>query len=144
MCATNLWAVNAAAFTEVFQMFTAERLGVEPRIEALRIDSRQVRGSSQVFTLTLHSCDCGSLIGQQDERPNPHEIGAESWLSWLRDLSEVVPHLSRIAVLRAWNPDAAVVTPLRSRSIRIGELDEAALREVHDDMLLTIDYPRIR
>lgn len=52
------------------------------------------------------------------------------------------PHVSRIAVLRAWSPDDDVVTPQRSRGIRIGELDETILRDVRDDMLLTLDYPR--
>ena len=30
----------------------------------------------------------------------------------------------------------------RSRGIRIGELDETILRDIRDDMLLTLDYPR--
>lgn len=66
----------------------------------------------------------------------------QRWLGWLRELPDHVPHVSRIAVLRAWSPDDDVVTPQRSRGIRIGELDETTLRDIRDEMLLTLDYPR--
>jgi len=142
MCATNLWAVNGAAFTPGFQEFTAERLGVAPSVEEMSIASSRVRGSSRVFTLTTRMCDCDSLIGRRSDPEHDDEISAERWLGWLRELPDAVPHLSRIAILRAWSPEDDVVTPQRSRGIRIGELDEATLRDIRDDMLLTIDYPR--
>jgi len=142
MCATNLWAVNGAAFTPAFQEFTAERLGVAPTVEEMRIASSRVRGSSRVFTLTTRMCDCDSLIGRRSEPEHDDEISALRWLGWLRELPGAVLHLSRIAVLRAWSPEGDVVTPQRSRGIRIHELDEKTLRDIRDDSLLTIDYPQ--
>ena len=142
MCAVNLWVVNAAAFTPEFQSFTADRLGVAPFLEELRIASGRVRGSSQVFTLTTRMCDCDSLIGRRSEPEHDDEISADSWIGWLRELPDAVPHISRIAVLRAWSPEDDLVSPKRSRGIRIDDLDEAILRGVRDDMLLTIDYPQ--
>ena len=138
----NLWAVNAAAYTPAFERFTAERLGVAPVASEMRIDSGRVRSSSCVFTLTTRMCDCDSLIGRRNENAHDDEISAERWLGWLRELPDAAPHISRIAVLHAWNPEGDVVTPQRSRGIQIGELDEATLRDVRDDMLLTIDYPK--
>jgi hypothetical protein len=142
MCAINLWAVNAAAFTTEFQRFTTERLSVAPVAEEMSIGSSRVRGSSRVFTLTTRMCDCDSLIGRRADPAREDEISAERWLGWLRELPDHVPHVSRIAVLRAWSPGNDVITPQRSRGIRIGELDEAILRDIRDDMLLTLDYPR--
>lgn len=142
MCAINLWAVNAAAFTTEFQRFTEERLGVAPVAEEMSIGSSRVRGSSRVFTLTTRMCDCDSLIGRRTDPAHEGEISTERWLGWLRELPDHVPHLARVAVLRAWSPEGGVVTPQRSRGIRIGELDETTLRDIRDDMLLTLDYPR--
>lgn len=142
MCAINLWAVNAAAFTTEFQRFTAERLGVAPVAEEMSIGSSSVRGSSRVFTLTTRMCDCESLIGRRADPEHEGEISAERWLGWLREMPDHVPHVSRVAVFRAWSPDDDVITPQRSRGIGIGELDETILRDIRDDMLLTIAYPR--
>lgn len=142
MCAINLWAVNAAAFTTEFRRFTTERLSVAPIAEEMSIGSSRVRGSSRVFTLTTRMCDCDSLIGRRAHPAREDEISAERWLGWLRELPDHVPHVSRIAVLRAWSPGTDVITPQRSRGIRIGELDETILRDIRDDMLLTLDYPR--
>jgi len=140
MCAINLWAVNAAAFTPTFQEFTAQRLGIAPAIDERGIGSSLVRGSSCVFTLTKRMCDCDSLIGRGAEPAHDDEVDAQSWLDWLRELPDAVPYLSRIAVLRAWSPQGDVISPVSSRSIGIDELDEASLRVIRDDMLLTIDY----
>ncbi|UQN15770.1 hypothetical protein [Gulosibacter sp. ACHW.36C] len=142
MCAINLWAVNAAAFTTEFHRFTTERLSVAPVAEEMSIGSSRVRSSSRVFTLTTRMCDCDSLIGRRADPALEEEISAERWLGWLRELPNYVPHVSRIAVLRAWNPGNDVITPQRSRGIRIGELDETILRDIRDDTLLTLDYPR--
>lgn len=141
MCATNLWAVNAAAYTPEFRRFTADRLGTEPMETILRIASSRVRSSSVVFTLTLNMCDCGTFIGSRNHAQGKGEINADSWLGWLRDLPDHIPHLSRIAVLRAWSPEDESVVPARAHGISIDELSEEALRELRDDNLLTIDYP---
>ncbi len=143
MCATNVWAVNAAAFTPEFRLFTAERIGVEPQAVELLIASSRIRASSVAFTLTLNMCDCRTLIGRRHDDPAADEASAEAWLGWLRDLPERVPHLSRIAILRAWSPQGAAVTPVRTRGVRINEVTEETLRDVRDDMLLTVDYPRV-
>lgn len=143
MCATNLWAVNAAAYTPEFRAFTAERIGIEPEESELRIASGRVRGSSAVFTLTTRMCDCTSLIGRRNDPPVDGEVTADAWLGWLRELPDHVPHVSRIAVLRAWSPGSDDVVPAGARGIRIGELDEDTLRGIRDDRLLTIDYPRL-
>ncbi len=142
MCATNLWAVNAAAFTPEFQQFTVERLGVEPEITEMSIASSRVRGSSVLFTLTRNMCDCSTLIGARQEPVGEDEASAEDWLAWLRELPEHVPHLSRLAILRAWNPEEDAVTPARARGIRLKDVTERVLRDMRDNHLLTIDYPR--
>lgn len=139
MCATNLWAVNAAAFTPEFQRFTVERIGVEPQLSEMSIASSRVRGSSVVFTLTRNMCDCSTLIGARQESIGENEASAEDWLAWLRELPEHVPHLSRLAVLRAWSPKEYAITPARTRGIRLKDVTEQLLRDNH---LLTIDYPR--
>ncbi|SJN38247.1 hypothetical protein FM114_10865 [Luteococcus japonicus LSP_Lj1] len=54
-----------------------------------------------------------------------------------------VANVSRVAVLRAWSPGDDDVVPSRARGIGIGELSESVLRDVRDDTLLTIDYPRV-
>lgn len=87
-------------------------------------------------------CDCDTLVGRRNDPPVDGEISAEAWLTWLRDLPSHVPHVSRIAVMRAWSPEDDVIAPTRARGIRIGELSEDVLRDVRDDNLLTIDYPR--
>ena len=143
MCATNLWAVNSAAFTPDFQQFTAERIGVRPEPTDLRIASSRVRSSSAVFTLTQNMCDCSSLIGRRTDPPAQNEASADAWLGWLRDLPSHIPHLTRIAVLRAWSPESESVVPARARGIRIGDLSEETLRDSRDDWLLTIDYPAV-
>ncbi len=142
MCATNLWAINAAAFTSDFRRFTEDRLGVRPLQSSLRIASGRVRGSSAVFTLTRQMCDCNSLIGRRDDPPVRGEIDADAWLRWLRDVPDHVANVSRIAVLRAWSPEDDDVVPSRARGIRVEELREDVLRDIRDDDLLTIDYPR--
>ncbi|WBL17840.1 hypothetical protein [Citricoccus sp. NR2] len=70
------------------------------------------------------------------------EISAQEWLTWLRELPSHVPHVSRIAVMRAWSPEDDVIAPTRARGIRIDELSEDVLRDIRDDNLLTINYPR--
>lgn len=142
MCATNIWAVNAAASTPEFVRFTQERLGVAPEPAPFRIASSRVRDSSSVFTLTTRMCDCTSLIGAKQDAVPDGEITAEQWLGWLRDMPDHVPHVARLAVLRAWSPEDDVVRPARARDIRIHEATEDILRGVGDDHLLTIDYPR--
>ena len=143
MCATNLWAINAAAFTSKFQRFTEGRLGMPPVQTTMRIASGRVRGSSVVFTLTSRMCDCDTLIGRRNEAPVHGEIEADAWLGWLRDMPDHVANVSRVAVLRAWSPGDDDVAPSRARGIGIGDLSESVLRHFRDDTLLTIDYPRV-
>lgn len=121
MCATNLWAINAAAFTPEFTRFTADALGVAPSPSEMRISSSRVRNSSTVFTLIRRMCDCDSLVGRRNGQAVDGEISAEAWLTWLRDLPAHVPHVSRIAVMRAWSPVEDVIAPTRAHGIRIGE-----------------------
>lgn len=144
MCATNLWAVNAAAFTPEFRRFTAEQVGVAPQDTLLRIASSRIRASSVMFTLTLRMCDCDTLIGRRADSPVIGEARAEDWLGWLRDLPDHAPLLSRLTVLRTWRPQEDAVVPARARGVRISEVTEDILRDIRDDMLLTIDYPRMR
>lgn len=143
MCATNLWMINQAAFTSEFVRFTTDTLGVAPTKSDMRISSSRVRNTSFVFTLTPRMCDCSTIIGGRNDPPVDGEISAEAWLTWLRNLPDYVPPVARIGVMRAWRPEVDVIAPSRSRGIRIGELNEDILREVRDDNLLTIDYPRI-
>lgn len=143
MCATNLWTINAAAYTAVFERFTEDRLGIAPLESATRISSARVRGTSVVFTLTRRMCDCDTLIGRRDGSNAQGEIEAEAWLGWLRELPDHVPHVARIAVLRAWSPGGDAVIASTARGIRIGELSEDTLRGIRDNALLTIDYPRV-
>lgn len=143
MCFTNLWAINAAAFSSEFQRFTEDRLGVPPVQTPMRIASGRVRGSSVVFTLTSRMCDCDSLIGRRNNAPVHGEIEADAWLGWLRDMSDHVANVSRVAVLRAWSPGDDDVAPSRARGIVVGELNESVLPDFRDDTLLTIDYPRV-
>lgn len=142
MCATNLWAVNAAAFTPEFGRFTTERVGVAPQVSELRVASSRVRGRSVVFTLTQRMCDCDSLIGRGSDDPVDGEVAAEDWLTWLRELPVQVPHVNRLAVLRAWSPQDDDVAPRHAKSVTISEVTEQVLRGLEDDSLLTIDYPR--
>ena len=142
MCATNLWAVNAAAFTPEFERFTAVQIGVAPQVSELRIASSRVRASSVVFTLTQRMCDCDSLIGRGSDGPVDGEVGAEDWLGWLRELPTQVPHVSRLAVLRAWSPQDDDVAPRHAKGATISEVTEQVLRGLKDYALLTIDYPR--
>ena len=139
----NLWVVNAAAFTQQFCRFTAQRIGVEPMLTDLRIASGRIRSSSAAFTLTRNMCDCSTLIGGRNDAPARDEVEAEAWLDWLHTLPAHVPHVSRVAVLRAWSPEEGSVVPAQARGIQISELDEDALRNIRDDGLLTIDYPRV-
>lgn len=142
MCSINLWAVNTAAFTPKFQQFTTEQIGVAPTIHEVRILSPHIRPSSKVFTLDLQMCDCDSPIGRGIEGQPADKAGTEDWLGWLRELPDYAPHLNRISVLRAWSPDYVTSTPESTQSIGITEVDEAVLRDIDDEMLLTIDYPR--
>lgn len=143
MCATNLWAINAAAFTSEFQRFTEDKLGVPPLRTTMRIASGRVRGSSAVFTLTRRMCDCDSLIGRRNDPPVQEEIDADAWLGWLREMPDHVTNVSRIAVLRAWSPEDDDVVPSHARGVGVGDLTEDVLRDIRDDSLLTIDYPRM-
>lgn len=143
MCAINLWAVNAAAFTPDFHRFTAERIGLPPQPQRMRIVSDQVRTSAAVFSLSENMCDCSSFIGLRDERPSKDEPAGATWLAWLLDLPDHVPHLSRLAVLRAWSPEEGDVVPEQEHGIRSGQLTEDVLRGIDHDSLLTIDYPRM-
>ncbi|MBO1902812.1 hypothetical protein J4H92_12735 [Leucobacter weissii] len=143
MCATVLWAVNAAAFTPGLRRFTLERIGREPEIAGHRIASEMLRPTSVVFTLTLNMCDCGHAIGSGRSRPAPREATAESWLAWMRGLPQAAPHLTRIAALRAWNPDDhRAVTPIGEQRASIDRLQEATLRALPEGALLAVDYPR--
>ncbi|WFP15751.1 hypothetical protein [Citricoccus muralis] len=142
MCATNLWSINAAAFTPEFTRFTADTLGVAPAPSEVNISSGRVRNLSTAFTLTRRMCDCDTLVGRRNDSPVDGEISAQEWLTWLRELPSHVPHVSRIAVMRAWSPEDDVIAPTRACGIRIDELSEDVLRDIRDDNLLTIDYPR--
>lgn len=142
MCATNLWTINQAGFMPEFVRFTGEVLGVTPAPSDMRISSSRVRASSIVFTLIRRLCDCDTLVGRRNDPPVDGEISAEAWLTWLRDLPIHVPQVSRIGVMRAWSPEDDVIAPTRARGIQICELSEDVLRDVRDDNLLTIDYPR--
>ena len=90
MCAINLWAVNAAAFTTEFQQFTTERLGVAPVAEEMSIGSSRVRGSSRVFTLTTRMCDCDSLIGRRAALESVSAFAAITLVLLVLTLSQVV------------------------------------------------------
>lgn len=142
MCATNLWAVNAAAYTPEFERFTAERVGIAPQLSDLRIASSRVRGAAVAFTLTARMCDCDSLIGRRNDPAVAGEVTAQAWLGWLRELPEHAPHLTRVAVLRAWSAQDDDVAPSRAKGVQISEVTEDVLRALRDDSLLTIDYPR--
>lgn len=141
MCATNIWAVNSAAYTDAFRQFTCDRLGVEPEETDLRIASGRVRGSAQSFTITPRMCDCQALIGLRKDSLVDGEVQAEDWLGWIRELPTHVPHISRLAVLHAWSPEEDEVRPARARGVSVAAVNEAVLREVRDNVLLTIDYP---
>jgi len=54
-----------------------------------------------------------------------------------------VSNVSRVAVLRAWSPEDDDVVPSHARGVRVGDLTEDVLRDIRDDSLLTIDYPRV-
>lgn len=140
MCTTIVWAVNAAAFTPGFERFTAERLGIAPQPTELRIASDRVRASAVTFTITPNMCDCDSLIGGADGRLATGELTAQAWLGWLRELPDHARHLTRLALLRAWSPAQHAIVPAHTSGVRIGQVDEALLRSVGDDALLTIDY----
>lgn len=143
MCATVIWAVNAAAFTPELKQFTRARLGVTPQETDYRIVADEVRPSSVPFSLTVNTCDCGGLIGQgTDGDPGAGELTATQLLSWLQDLPANVPHVSTVAVAREWSPSTNDFNPARARRAMIDAIDEAALRDVVDDSLLVIDYPR--
>lgn len=142
VCATNLWAVNAAAWGPDLDAWTTSTLGTPPQRSELRIGSSRVRGSSVVFTLTRNMCDCDALVGLRDRVADPQEIAPEAWLAWLHEMPEHVPHVARVAVLHTWSPQDDVVTPHHARGVHIGQVDEALLRGVPDDGLVTIDYPR--
>lgn len=144
MCATNLWAINAAAYTREFRQFTADRISAAPTPSAVRIASDHVRDSSAVFTLTRRMCDCDTLVGRRNDAPVDGEVTADEWLGWLRDLPAHVAHVSRVAVLRTWNPEGESAVPSRARGIRIDEVSEEVLRDIRDDDLLTIDYEHVR
>lgn len=88
-------------------------------------------------------CDCDSLIGRRNDPPMHEEIDADAWLGWLREMPDHVAHVSRIAVLRAWSPGDDDVVPSHARGVRVGDLTENVLRDIRDDSLLTIDYPRV-
>ena len=141
VCATNIWAVNSAACSETFMRFTSERLGLRPQETDLKIVSSRVRGSARSFILTPMMCDCRALIGLGDDFLVEGEVKAEDWLGWLRGLPEHVPHVSRLAVLHAWSPKEDEVRPARARGVQVAAVDEAVLRDLRDDALLTIDYP---
>jgi hypothetical protein len=142
MCATLVWAVNAAADVDDVWHLTRTVLGVEPRPTAYRIDSPEVRPTARHFTVARHQCDCRALVGAGDDPPGPGEVPADSWLGWVRALPTAAPHLTRLSVLRAWSPDdAAAEAPVSMRRVPVADVDEATLRGVGDDALLVIDYP---
>ena len=141
MCATIIWAVNQAAFTDEFRAATTERLGVEPQPTEFRIASGRVRRSAAHFTLTRNMCDCDGLVGLRDDPLRDDETNAQALLAWIRELPEISPHVARLAILRAWSPQDWDVRPQHARSVTVDEVDEARLRGVLDDSLLTIDYP---
>lgn len=140
MCQTNVWAVNAAAYTPAFVRLTTECLGVPPVATEMRIDSSLVRPSGVHFTLTTRMCDCDSLIGRRDDEV-PGEISVVSWLRWLHELPVGIDYLSRIAVLKAWSVDS-LAKPSHTKGVTISEVSEELLRSIEDDALLVIDYRR--
>ena len=140
MCATNIWAVNAAAYTPDFERFTTESVGVAPRTTNYRIASDRVRPSAVTFTLTRNMCDCASLIGLRDSRERADETSANAWLGWMRELPAIAPHVSRLAVFRAWSAEDDHIAPDRTTAVSIDELDEPLLRSLDDNALLTVDY----
>lgn len=140
MCATNIWAVNQAAYTDAFVAATTARLGVAPRESAVGIESSHIRPSHRLFTLVRNQCDCRAAIGLGDGAEAQDEIALASILSWIHDLPTISPHISRLAVVRAWSPDGARATPTHTRTTTAPEVDEATLRTVRDNELLVVDY----
>lgn len=137
MCATVLWVLNASAYTGGFERFTAERIGVAPGRSSLVVRSSLIRPSAVAFTLTRRMCDCGCLIGLRGLKVTGAQVQPAAWLGWLRDLPAQVPHVTRLAVLRAWNGSVLLD---RARSVTISAVDEALLRSIENQFLLTIDY----
>lgn len=145
MCAVIIWAVNRAAFTEAFASFAQDRLSVAPQlVDHFSISSRRIRPPAATFTLTRQMCDCSALIGARSEPVGDGEICADAWLGWLHDLPARVPHLARLALMRACSPDEGPLIPVHARGIRASDVTENVLRAVGDDSLLTIDYPAQR
>lgn len=143
MCATVIWAVNQAAFTDEFRDATEELLGVAPQPTEFRIASSRVRRSAAHFALTRRMCDCDGLVGLRERQLEPGETSADALLGWIRDLRAISPHAARLAVLRAWSPEEWEVRPRHASSASVDEVDETLLRRMRDDSLLTIDYPHL-
>lgn len=140
VCETVIWALNATGYTDEFVAETTGRLGVAPQPTDLRITSAHVRASSVHFTLTPNQCDCNAVIGLGDLPATPGEIEAETWVAWMQDLPRFTP-VSRLVILRAWNPARGAVTPVSERILSAAEVTEEILRSVPDDGALVIDYP---
>ncbi|WP_156250130.1 hypothetical protein [Pseudactinotalea terrae] len=139
MCTTVIWAINAAAYGESLLHATERRLGVAPQPTTTRIAASCVRPSAVHFTLTRRMCDCDALVGLRDRPAEPGEIPAPALLGWLHDLPSLAPHVTRLAVLPAWNP-ADVVTPARALSVSISAVDEPLLRDIRADHVVAIEY----
>lgn len=138
MCITVMWAVKSSDFTDAFRDLAEELLGVRPEASDYRIHSSRVRTPATTFTATSRICDCDSAIGSKAAEVRPGEIRADQFIAWLQRLPEL--RIERIALARAWSPELEY-TPERQKSVPIGDVDEALLRGVEDEMLLSIYYP---
>lgn len=141
MCATVVWAIDHRAFTAQFQKHTRTALGVEPQATDYRIASKRTRLGATHFTLTRRVCDCDGLVGLRSRDLHDEETSAAAVLGWIQGLAGAVPGVTRLSFLRAWSPETLAVKPRRAAGIRVDEVDEALLRQVGDDALVTIDYP---
>lgn len=63
-------------------------------------------------------------------------------MEWLEKLPQHVPHISRLGLLRAWSPDSEAVVPTHAKGVKVAQADEALLRSLKDNSLLTFDYPK--
>lgn len=140
MCATVVWAINDAAYTSRFERFTAEQTGILPQQSDFRIESSRVRRSAHHFTLTANGCDCDSLVGLHHRDLKAGEVRAERLLAWIHGLPRDVEHVSRLALLRTWSPDADAITPDHLKTVPLRDLSEARLRGIRDGEALIIDY----
>lgn len=136
-----LWSVNAAAFTDDLRRLAVDILGVDPQPSERRIVADSIRPTAPVFTLTTAMCDCGALVALGDQRLSPEEIPAGRWLAWLHALPARLPHLRSVATIRTYEPDGDV-TPAGESAVAIVDVDEALVRVLPRETLLTLTVAR--